>query len=670
MPAGHQQRRGRHAGQQHVHLVDACADAVPPQALRTRRVQVADGVVGHAVQAAARALAGDAVVEQGREQRGVAAAAHAAHAHAAAGVHVAAGGQVVDAAQRVQDEVAVRRVAGQVGAHAVGEVVVAGLLLGVLSGRIEQHGQEAEAGERLRGYLVLGVLLARVTDRQHHRGKRPRPVRDEDRGVHLPAGERLEQDVLDPAVAGLMPADRPRVHRRPGVPERHGAERLADVGADLLAQLPPAAGGQEALAFPVAAMQPVDGACDQVSGELGAQVAGGRQRSRHAGRDHVADSSCRKSSSSRHANAAVTSRSDTPCMAANRSGSEADTEMPREASTWSALPRNASARPSARLFQAVVAQERVAVRSRPFGCAQRPPHAIQHLGGLRGQLGLIQCRVDLVGRPAGKRQARRRRTIGAVLPHVDRQAGTQRRRPARLGLLRHLHPYLGEAPRLVQQQLVAPHVRGVVHLQHHVRQRVRAHLDRVACRCGLRRAQEQDLVGLHDALPLAAGVANQQVGVAARLDRRAARRRDQSGQTGEARSRPFVVVADRRVADHADLGVGVPVLEADLLIVDPVAGDAHRVAAGKLQRCRLPALRGNGGDDRLGHDAAWHGRSAPASNGRSLDPGAQGARYAPYTAAKMVSLVASPICSRWGRRPDRRSESRTSLRKPSPRASM
>ena len=290
-PAGHQQRGGRHAGQQHVHLVYARADPVPPQPFRAWRVQVADRVVGHAVQAAARSLAGDAVVEQGREQRGVAAAAHATHGNAPAEVHVGAGGQIIDAAQRVQDEVAVRRVAGQVGAHAVGEVVVAGLLLGILSGRIEQYGQKAQAGERLRGDLIRGVLLARVPDRQHHRGKRPRPVRNEDRGVHLPARERLEQHVLDPAVAGLVPADQPCVHRRPGVAERHGAERRADVVADRLAQLPPSAGGQEPVTLPVAALQTLDGARDQMAGQVGAQVAVGLQRSRDAWCDHV--SPCR-----------------------------------------------------------------------------------------------------------------------------------------------------------------------------------------------------------------------------------------------------------------------------------------------------------------------------------------------------------------------------------------
>ena len=39
-------------------------------------------------------------------------------------------------------------------------------------------------------------------------------------------------------------------------------------------------------------------------------------------------------------------------------------------------------------------------------------------------------------------------------------------------------------------------------------------------------------------------------------------------------------------------------------------------------------------------------------------------------AAKIVSFVASPICSSSGRRPDRRSLARTRFRKPSPRASM
>ena len=47
---------------------------------------------------------------------------------------------------------------------------------------------------------------------------------------------------------------------------------------------------------------------------------------------------------------------------------------------------------------------------------------------------------------------------------------------------------------------------------------------------GPRRLQEQYLVGLHDALPLAAGIADQEVRVPHRLDRRATRRRDQPGQ--------------------------------------------------------------------------------------------------------------------------------------------
>ena len=98
----------------------------------------------------------------------------------------------------------------------------------------------------------------------------------------------------------------------------------------------------------------------------------------------------------------------------------------------------------------------------------------------------------------------------------------------------------------------------------------------------LRRLQEQYLVGLHDALPLAVGIAYQEVGVPHRLDRRAPYRRDPVGQLGEAVGRAFVVVADR-FAHHRDFGVGVPVFETVLAISNLVACDAHRAATGKLK---------------------------------------------------------------------------------------
>ena len=99
---------------------------------------------------------------------------------------------------------------------------------------------------------------------------------------------------------------------------------------------------------------------------------------------------------------------------------------------------------------------------------------------------------------------------------------------------------------------------------------------------GPRGMQEQYLVGLHDALPPAAGIADQEVGVPHRLDRRTPYRRDPVGQLGEPVDRAFVVVADR-FAHHRDFGVGVPVFEIVLAIINLVARDAHRAAAGKLE---------------------------------------------------------------------------------------
>ena len=146
-------------------------------------------------------------------------------------------------------------------------------------------------------------------------------------------------------------------------------------------------------------------------------------------------------------------------------------------------------------------------------------------------------------------------------------------------MVRYLDPHLGKAPGVVQSQLAAAHVGGIVHLQHHVRQLVHAHLECIAPRP--RRAQKQDLVGLHDALPLAAGIAQQQVGAPRRLNRRAPSRGDLRGQRGEAMDGVLVVVAVR-FAHHRDLGGGIPVLQADLAVGDLLASYTHRTAAGKL----------------------------------------------------------------------------------------
>ena len=100
-------------------------------------------------------------------------------------------------------------------------------------------------------------------------------------------------------------------------------------------------------------------------------------------------------------------------------------------------------------------QVRVAVGSHAFRGAQRPPHAMQNFRRGLGQLRLVQRPVNLLRGPAREGGTRRRRPQIPALADVDRQAGTERARPARRGPIRHLHPHFGEAPRIVQPQLAA-----------------------------------------------------------------------------------------------------------------------------------------------------------------------------------------------------------------------
>ena len=163
---------------------------------------------------------------------------------------------------------------------------------------------------------------------------------------------------------------------------------------------------------------------------------------------------------------------------------------------------------------------------------------------------------------------------------MNRQAGAPARGPARRGLFGHLDPHLREAPRLVQGQLAAAHVGGVIHLQHHVRQGVATHFDPGTL--GPRRAwvQIHGLVRLQDAPPGSVSVAQQEVGCTDCVDRRAAHQGDPCRQAAEALPRQFVVDADR-LAHHGDLGSGVPVLDAALVVGDLGARYAHRPAAGE-----------------------------------------------------------------------------------------
>ena len=102
--------------------------------------------------------------------------------------------------------------------------------------------------------------------------------------------------------------------------------------------------------------------------------------------------------------------------------------------------------------------------------AQRRPHPLQHRARPRRTHPLVERHVQLLRTPTRKRPALRQLPVHIPLQHVNRQPRAPALRSARRPIVRHLHPHLREPPRLVQPQLPPVHVRGVVHLQHHVRQ--------------------------------------------------------------------------------------------------------------------------------------------------------------------------------------------------------
>ena len=173
---------------------------------------------------------------------------------------------------------------------------------------------------------------------------------------------------------------------------------------------------------------------------------------------------------------------------------------------------------------------------------------------------------------------------------MDGQPRSPAPRTTLRGRIGHLHPYLREGPRLVLPQLAPPHVGGVVHYQHHIREVVLADRQCGPRQPGVRRMQVHRLVRLHDELRLAVLVAFGQVGAAEALHRRPAHRGNELGQPGQVMHGAFVVGADR-IADPGGLGGGVPVLESHLALVEFFSRQTDRPAAGEVGRRRRHCAR-------------------------------------------------------------------------------
>ena len=180
-----------------------------------------------------------------------------------------------------------------------------------------------------------------------------------------------------------------------------------------------------------------------------------------------------------------------------------------------------------------------------------------------------------------------RRACGALLEaasrpqHMDPQAGHLALRAARRSGIGYFHPKLREAPSLVEFDLLAVDVRGVIDLEHHIRQLL-ADFHGWAARSVAGRMQIHGLIRLHDARLVAVPVAQQQVCAADGVDGRTPACGDDFRQARQPLGRILVVGRDL-FGHHGDFRAGVPILEAPLPGVDLLPRDAYRPAAGKVR---------------------------------------------------------------------------------------
>ena len=272
---------------------------------------------------------------------------------------------------------------------------------------------------------------------------------------------------------------------------------------------------------------------------------------------------------------------------AGESGRQLDPARGQQRPRQTGAPFRPAGRPAP---AALRAQQRVVVRPGAFPLAEHRADSLQHRARACRERLLVQRRVDLRRRPAGKRPARRRLPVHAVFQQVDGQPGTAAARAARRACLRNFDPQLRKPPRLVPLELAPARVGGVVHFQHHVREVVLADRQHRHRQPGARRVQVHHLVGLHDEARLVAGVALGEVGAAEALHRRPAHLGDERGQPPQATCGALVAGTDR-IADPGGLGSGVPVFEAHLAVVEFLPRQTDRFASREVRRRRRLGTR-------------------------------------------------------------------------------
>ena len=199
--------------------------------------------------------------------------------------------------------------------------------------------------------------------------------------------------------------------------------------------------------------------------------------------------------------------------------------------------------PSLEALAALGAQPRVVVRPGPLAGAEREADALEDRVGLCRSGRLVEGGVNVLRVPAGKGPALGGDLVGAVLrQQMYRQPRPAAPCPAPRAALRNLHPHLREAPRFVEPELAPAHVRGVVHLEHHVGEVVLSdHHRRESGQDRAFRVQVDGLVRLQDAARPAVLAAEPQVHRPEALDGRAAHRGDPVHERRQGLDRLFVV---------------------------------------------------------------------------------------------------------------------------------
>ena len=223
--------------------------------------------------------------------------------------------------------------------------------------------------------------------------------------------------------------------------------------------------------------------------------------------------------------------------------------------------------------------ERIVLRRRALARSHRPRRPLQRPPRRLRQRRLGQRAVDLLRPPPGEGPARRLFAIAIAPPHVD---GEPRRAHRRIP--RHQHPDLRESAFHVDPELAAAHVRRVVHLQHHIRQRVRVHLDGRPLQPHPLRVQVQHLVGLHQPALATRRVPAHQVRRAQAYDPRPAKHRELPGHLREL-ARGLLMLNGGGLADPPRrLGHAVPELQPAFVVLDLTRREVERLAAGEVPR--------------------------------------------------------------------------------------